>query len=169
MQITKLYLNNIKSYEEQFVDFRPGLTAISGENGAGKSTLVEAVGYALFGYCNGPLGALMREGASSAEIRVSFRSGLDGRMYESVRTFRKSRTGVVTATPKMLDGQQGGVIAEGSEEVGNLLRRTVGVENSSVDIRSVFSDVSGVPQGRLTADFLDTPQARKRKFDPAWN
>ena len=166
MQITKLYLNNIKSYEEEFVNFRPGLTAISGENGAGKSTLVEAVGYALFGYCDGPLGALMREGASSAEIRVSFRSGLDGQIYESVRTFRKSRAGIVTATPKILSGEQGGVIAEGGEEVGNLLRRIVGAEDSSVDIRSIFSDVSGVPQGRLTADFLDTPQARKRKFDP---
>ena len=166
MQITSVYLKNIKSYEEQSLDLSPGLTAISGENGAGKSTIVEAVGYALFGFADGPLAGLMREGQRSAEIRVGFVSPLDGREYESVRSLRKSRAGVVSTAPKLMDAEHGGALAEGREEVDKFLRRSLGFGDSAVDLKSIFADVSGVPQGRLTADFIDTPQSRKSKFDP---
>ncbi len=166
LQITSVYLNNIKSYEEQHLDLSPGLTAISGENGAGKSTIVEAVGYALFGFTGVPLAALMREGQTSAEIRVCFISPLDGREYESVRSLRKSRAGAVSAAPKLMDADHGGPMAEGREEVDRFLRRSLGFGDSAVDLKSIFADVSGVPQGRLTADFIDTPQSRKSKFDP---
>ncbi|MCY3801902.1 MAG: SMC family ATPase [Chloroflexi bacterium] len=166
MQITSVYLNNIKSYEEQHLDLSPGLTAISGENGAGKSTIVEAIGYALFGFTGVPLAALMREGQTSAEIRVGYVSPLDGREYESVRSLRKSRAGAVSAAPKLMDAEHGGPMAEGREEVDRFLRRTLGFGDSAVDLKSIFADVSGVPQGRLTADFIDTPQSRKSKFDP---
>ena len=166
MQITSVYLNNIKSYEEQHFDLSPGLTAISGENGAGKSTIVEAIGYALFGFTGVPLAALMREGQTSAEIRVGYVSPLDGREYESVRSLRKSRAGAVSATPKLMDAEHGGPMAEGREEVDKFLRRSLGFGDSAVDLKSIFADVSGVPQGRLTADFIDTPQSRKSKFDP---
>ena len=166
MQITSVYLKNVKSYEEQHIDLSPGLTAISGENGAGKSTIVEAVGYALFGFADGPLAGLMREGQTSAEIRVGFISPLDGREYESVRSLRKSRAGVMSTTPKLMDAERGGALAEGREEVGKFLRRGLGFGDSAVDLKSIFADVSGVPQGRLIADFIDTPQARKSKFDP---
>ena len=46
------------------------------------------------------------------------------------------------------------------------LRQSLGFGDSAVDLRSIFADVIGVPQGRLTSDFIDTPQARKAKFDP---
>ena len=166
MQITSVYLKNVKSYEEQHFGLSPGLTAISGENGAGKSTIVEAIGYALFGFTGVPLAALMREGQTSAEIRVGFISPLDGREYESVRSLRKSRAGAVSAVPKLMDAEHGGPMAEGREEVDKFLRRSLGFGDSAVDLKSIFADVSGVPQGRLTADFIDTPQSRKSKFDP---
>ena len=166
MQITSVYLKSIKSFEEQLLHFSPGLTAISGENGAGKSTIVEAVGYALFGFAGVPLAGLMREGETSAEIRVGFISPLDGREYESVRSLRKSRTGVVSTTPKLMDAEHGGALAEVREEVDKFLRRSLGFGDSAVDLKSIFADVSGVSQGRLTADFIDTPQSRKSKFDP---
>ena len=144
----------------------PGLAAIAGENGAGKSTIVEAVGYALFGFAGVPLAGLMREGQTSAEIRVGFISPLDGREYESVRLLRKSRAGAVSTIPKLIDAEHGGAMAEGREEVDKFLRQSLGFGDSAVDLKSIFADVSGVPQGRLIADFIDTPQARKSKFDP---
>src|SRR5436853_7731460 len=42
MLITRLELENIKSYRNAVVDFRRDTTAISGPNGAGKTTLVDA-------------------------------------------------------------------------------------------------------------------------------
>ena len=167
MQITSVYLRNIKSYAEQRFDLSPGLAAIAGENGAGKSTIVEAVGYALYGFAGGPLAGFIREGERSAEIRVGFVSPLDGREYESVRALRMSaKSGAVSATFKLIDPEHGGTIAEGRDEVDRFLRQSLGFGDSTVDLRSIFADVSGVPQGRLTADFIDTPQARKAKFDP---
>src|SRR5260370_7678275 len=50
MLITRIELENIKSYCHTTVDFRRGTTAISGPNGAGKTTIVEAIGFPLFDY-----------------------------------------------------------------------------------------------------------------------
>lgn len=48
MQILRVELENIKSYEHATVDLRPASNAIMGHNGASKSTLLEAIGFALF-------------------------------------------------------------------------------------------------------------------------
>ena len=48
MLITRIELENIKSYRQINLDFRRGTTAIGGANGAGKTTIVEAIGFALF-------------------------------------------------------------------------------------------------------------------------
>ena len=166
MLINSVHLRNIKCFEDQALDLHSGLTAITGENGAGKSTIVEAIGYALFGYSDGPLGGLMREGTRSSEIRVRFMSPLDSREYESVRSLRKNRSGTVTTSAKVLDAEAGGTLAEGGDEVGKFLRFNLGLADTALDPKSIFSDVVGVPQGRLTADFVDTARSRKRKFDP---
>ena len=50
MLITRIELENIKSYRQITVDFRRGTTAVNGPNGAGKTTLVEAIGFALFAW-----------------------------------------------------------------------------------------------------------------------
>ena len=48
MRITRIELQNIKSYSDNVVTFTAGTNAICGENGAGKSTLLEAIGFTLF-------------------------------------------------------------------------------------------------------------------------
>jgi recombinational DNA repair ATPase RecF len=42
MHITRIELDDIKSYVNAAFDFERGTTAIMGENGAGKTTLIEA-------------------------------------------------------------------------------------------------------------------------------
>ena len=48
MRITRVELDNIKSYRRASIPLSGGTVAIRGHNGAGKSTLVEAIGFALF-------------------------------------------------------------------------------------------------------------------------
>src|SRR2546427_4302889 len=62
MLITRIELENIKSYRNISVDFRRGTTAINGPNGAGKTTLVEAIGYALFDHLSYNQSQFVREG-----------------------------------------------------------------------------------------------------------
>src|SRR5690242_10449099 len=80
MLITRIELENIKSYRQISVDFRPGTTAISGSNGAGKTTLVEAIGFALFGYLPYNQEQFVREGEKFGKIIVHL-IGSDDRPY----------------------------------------------------------------------------------------
>jgi exonuclease SbcC len=48
MHVTRVELENIKSYEHAVFTFARGTTAITGENGAGKTTILEAIAWALF-------------------------------------------------------------------------------------------------------------------------
>ncbi|MBA3804808.1 MAG: AAA family ATPase, partial [Acidobacteria bacterium] len=48
MHVTRVELENIKSYEHRVFTFARGTTAITGENGAGKTTILEAIAWALF-------------------------------------------------------------------------------------------------------------------------
>src|SRR6266700_2852996 len=84
MLITKIELENIKSYRKVSIAFRPGTTAISGANGAGKTTLVEAVGYALFGYLPYNQEQFVREGEKQGRVVIHLIGG-DDRPYEVER------------------------------------------------------------------------------------
>ena len=66
-----------------YVEFQPGINAISGENGAGKTSLLEAIAWVLFNY-QGDYAKedLIRNGSGSAQVTVSFTSNYDGRTYE---------------------------------------------------------------------------------------
>lgn len=57
MRITKLLVENFKSFKERFeVEFTEGLNIVVGDNEAGKSTILEAINLALTGfYINRPL------------------------------------------------------------------------------------------------------------------
>ena len=68
MLITRVELENIKSYRQLAVDFRRGATAISGSNGAGKTTILEAIGYALFDYLPYNQGQFVRDLATRALV-----------------------------------------------------------------------------------------------------
>ncbi len=81
MLITRIELENIKSYRHLTVDFRRGTTAISGANGAGKTTLVEAIGYALFNYLPYNQNQFVREGEKSGKVVIHL-VGSDDRPYE---------------------------------------------------------------------------------------
>ena len=159
MEIRSLELENVKSYEHETIVFARGTNAICGPNGAGKSTILEALGYALFDHvpCR-PIGNLVREGEKAATITVTVTAD-DEREYQVVR-----RCGG-TSQYYVYDPELGGKIAEGSEDVVAWLREQFGVEDT-VDLSALFHDAVGVPQGLLTAAFLEAPRARKSVFDP---
>lgn len=49
MQLKNLKLKNFRNYNEQEIDFKPGLNIILGANAQGKSNLLEAIEYASYG------------------------------------------------------------------------------------------------------------------------
>jgi exonuclease SbcC len=158
MYITRVELENIKSYQHAIIELEQGVTAICGENGAGKSTILEAIGFALFDFS--PFRRqtqLVREGAAKGVITVAFVAS-DGREYEVVRTCGKSSEYYV------YDPDLKVRLREGKAGVQEWLCLQFGVPPDT-NLAHLFSNAIGVPQGLLTAAFLEDASARRDKFD----
>lgn len=156
MHITKIELEDIKSHAHFEREFQRGTTAIMGENGAGKTTLIEAVAWTLFDLLDYKKDDFVRRGAKKGVVNVSFESSLDEREY---RVYRDTGTGYYIYDPQLKTR-----IADKKEEVQRFLWQHLGVE-AGTDLRMLFRQAVGVPQGTFTAIFLDEPRKRKESFD----
>ena len=157
MQILSVTLRNFKSHADRQFTFEMGTNAICGENGAGKTSILEAIAWVLFDHSPYTVDDMIREGAKSAEVTVAFVSVLEERTYE-VR--RSTATGYRLYDPQ-IDRR---LEPEKKVDVLRWLRQHLGVP-AGTDLPKLFSNTIGVPQGTFTADFLKTPQDRKRIFD----
>ena len=159
MQVEYMELRNIKSYGKSGrISFTEGINAISGENGAGKSTLLEAIGYALFDSKSLKVEHFIREGEKKGEIIIGFTDSVDHRIYQVVRP-------VGSGQPHIYDPETRRKLVLGKADVYDWLKDHLQV-SPTADLPALFSDAVGVPQGLLTAPFLEAKATRKTKFDP---
>ncbi|HEV2582221.1 MAG TPA: SMC family ATPase [Ktedonobacteraceae bacterium] len=156
MLITRIELENIKSYRHLTLDFRRGTTAISGVNGAGKTTLVEAIGYALFNHLPYNQSQFVREGEKTGKIVVHL-LGSDDRPYEVER-----RCGA-SAQWSVFD-VEANFRVEQRADVQDKLHDIFGIDRER-PLESLFRDALGVPQGTFTAIFLEPARIRKETFN----
>lgn len=156
MIITRLELENIKSYTRIIIDFQRGTTAISGTNGAGKTTLVEAIGFALFDSMPYKQDQFVREGERYGRVVVHL-LGNDDRPYQVER-----RCGAGASWT--LYDCEANFRLEQRADVQDRLHELFGIERER-QLESLFRDALGVPQGTFTSIFLQKPSARKQTFD----
>src|SRR5919107_5875859 len=156
MHVTRVELENIKSYERRAFDFERGTTAIVGPNGAGKTTILEAVAWALFDVLDYSKDDFLRRGAKRGSARVTFQSDADERLYT---VYRDTGTGYYVYDPELRVKLQ-----QGKTDVRKWLDQHLGVEPGT-DLKALFRSAIGVPQGLFTTDFLQTPANRKKSFD----
>lgn len=95
MIIKRIFLENIRSYTKQEVEFQDGISLLAGDIGAGKSSLLLAIDFALFGLQRGELSgsALLRNGCEFGTIELDF--SIDENNYRIQRTLKKSGEGIV--------------------------------------------------------------------------
>src|SRR5436190_20382119 len=156
MHISKIELENIKSHANSTFEFNRGTTAITGENGAGKTTITEAIAWVLFDLLEYKKEDFVRRGQKKGSVRLTFESGLDEREYV---VFRDTGTAYNVTDPRL-----GARIADKKEEVFRFLWQHLGLEPGT-DLRSLFRQAIGVPQGTFTAIFLEGATERKVAFD----
>src|SRR6266568_4736708 len=146
MLITRIELENIKSYSQIIIDFRRGTTAISGANGAGKTTIVEAIGFALFDYLPYSQARFVREGEKFGRVVVHLIGG-DERPYTVER-----RCG--SGSRWFIFDEEANARIEQSADVQDKLHELFGIDRER-PFDSLFRDALGVPQGTFTAIFLE--------------
>ncbi len=156
MHISRIELEKIKSHAAASFDFTRGTTAITGENGAGKTTIIEAVAWALFDLLEYKKEDFIKRGEKKGTVRVTFESGLDEREYV---VYRDTGAGYHVTDPRLNTR-----IADKKEEVFRFLWQHLGLEPGT-DLKSLFRQAIGVPQGTFTAIFLDGATERKVAFD----
>ncbi len=89
MQLRRLVVSNLRSYESAHLDFGSGTTLLVGDIGAGKTSLLYAIEMALFGSAEVDAAYLVRHGAAHAEVTVEFEDG--EHRYAIARRFRRLR------------------------------------------------------------------------------
>ena len=159
MEILSVSLTNFKSHSDRHFTFQPGTNAICGENGAGKTSILEAIAWVLFNHKGSyRTEDLIRNGAASAQVMVSFISSRDERTYQVSRCTRSGYT--------LYDPQVGEKLnySRIDDEVMPWLRQNLGVP-AGTDLAKLFANTIGVPQGTFTADFLKSVGDRKPIFD----
>ncbi|MFL5701982.1 MAG: AAA family ATPase, partial [Ktedonobacteraceae bacterium] len=156
MLITRIELENIKSYRQVIIDFRRGTTAISGANGAGKTTIVEAIGFALFGFLPYNQTQFVREGEKFGQVVVHL-IGSDDRPYTVER-----RCG--SGAHWFVYDREADSRVEQRTDVLDRLHDLFGIDRER-SLETLFQDALGVPQGTFTSIFLQTASVRKQTFD----
>ena len=91
MLLKKIKLNNIRSYENQEIEFSEGSTLLSGDIGSGKTSILLGVEFALFGLQPGQRGsALLRNGTEKGGVVIEFE--INDKEIIVERTLKKMKT-----------------------------------------------------------------------------
>jgi exonuclease SbcC len=91
MIIKKIKLKNIRSYEQEEIDFSEGSTLLAGDIGSGKTSVLLGIEFALFGLQPGQRGSsLLRNGEDDGGIVLEFE--IDDKKIMIERTLKKKKT-----------------------------------------------------------------------------
>ncbi len=92
MILKSITLQNIRSYEEQKIEFPTGILLFEGDVGSGKSTILMAIEFALFGLGSQRGNSLLKLGKDKGF--VSLELSVDGTQYEVKRNLVRKKNSV---------------------------------------------------------------------------
>jgi exonuclease SbcC len=91
MIIKRIELENIRSYENEVVDFSEGSTLLAGDIGSGKTSVLLGIEFGLFGLQPGQRGSsLLRNDAATGGVKIIFE--VDEKEYLVERTLKRGKT-----------------------------------------------------------------------------
>ena len=105
MRLRKLKIKNIRSYQEQEIDFPEGSLMLAGDVGSGKTSILLAIEYALFGLQPGQTGsALLRNNSQIGEVTLEFE--LAGKEVIIERKLKRGKSVVNDYSSITVDGEK---------------------------------------------------------------
>ncbi|MBI5065875.1 AAA family ATPase [Candidatus Woesearchaeota archaeon] len=152
MLVNSIFLENIRSYSTQNIDFSKNSTLLKGDIGSGKSTILYALEFALFGILRGELSgeSLLRHGAKNGRVMLDFNVGNDRIIIE--RTLKRSKDSV-------------------EQSAGSIVINGVKQEYTPVELKARIFDFLGYSKGNVTKSknliyryTVYTPQEEMKKI-----
>src|SRR3990172_11575919 len=105
MKLKKIILNNIRSYENQTVDFPEGSMLLSGDIGSGKTSVLLGIEFALFGLQPGQRGnSVLKNGANEGGVSMEFE--VDGKTVVVERNMKRGKTITQDYCAITIDGEK---------------------------------------------------------------
>ncbi|MDR0912367.1 MAG: SMC family ATPase [Methanobrevibacter sp.] len=156
MIFTKLKLENFKSYENEVIEFSPGISIIVGENGAGKSSIFEAISFALFKKHNGKINDLINKSKlnKNSKMLVSLDFTVDGNDYNVTRSRTQTNS---NSELSLVSGNSKRKLASGEGEVNKQIQSILAMEDD------LFLNAIYIRQGEI-ADLINIAPATKKKL-----
>ncbi len=91
MKLKRIKLNNIRSYDEEEIEFPEGSTLLSGDIGSGKTSILLGIEFGLFGLQPGQKGAsILKNGEKEGGVEVDFE--IDEKDIQIERTLKRNKT-----------------------------------------------------------------------------
>ena len=91
MKLKKIFLENVRSYENQEIEFPDGSILLSGDIGSGKTSILLGIEFALFGLQPGQrASSILRNGKNSGRVSIVFE--VEGKEVIVERSLKKSKT-----------------------------------------------------------------------------
>ncbi|MDV0447763.1 Chromosome partition protein Smc [Methanosarcinaceae archaeon Ag5] len=161
MKFKSLHVENIRSYQQLDIDFKDGVTVISGVNGSGKSSILEACFIGLFG--TGALSGtslvipdMIRKGSTVAEIALDFEH--KGADYRIEQQFKVQKSGAAGNTKSILY-KNGEIIAEQAKKTYTALCELLNMDEEN------FKNCAYIRQGDVDALINAKPKDRQQMID----
>ena len=105
MILKNIKINNIRSYENEEIEFKLGSTLLSGDIGSGKTSILLAIEFALFGLQPGQRGSsLLRNGKNEGEVILEFE--IDNKNVKIERNLKRGKTISQESCSITIDGER---------------------------------------------------------------
>ena len=92
MILESIELKNIRSYDEQKIEFPRGITLFEGDIGSGKSTILMAIEFAFFGTGSQKGDSMLSKKVKNGSVKLRFE--VDGEKYEVYRELKRTTKAV---------------------------------------------------------------------------
>ena len=122
MILKKITLNNIRSYQNQEIEFPEGSTLLSGDIGSGKTSILLGIEFALFGLQPGQRGhSILRNGEDNGGVTIEIE--VEGKQVIIERTLKRGKTVSQDYAAITIDGEKNEI------SVTELKNRVLGLLN----------------------------------------
>ena len=125
MIFNRLVLKNFKSHEKSIIEFKKGITIITGENGAGKSSILEGISFALFKqHTSKKIDYLVRNNTNKMTVELEFIAN-----NKEYKIIREKKTNLKSQIYKK-ENKEYHLICEGDKEVNNEISQILEMDSN---------------------------------------